>query len=66
MAKAIFWKPFVGSDSAPRSRQLRKFYCDVLGGKIMKVAGLRRENKQLTMERDISKAAATFCAKESE
>jgi hypothetical protein len=28
--------------------------------------GFRRENKRLTMERDILKAAATFFAKESE
>ena len=30
------------------------------------MARLRRENKRLTMERDILKAAATFFAKESE
>jgi len=30
------------------------------------LAKLRRENKRLTMERDILKAAATFFAKESE
>ena len=30
------------------------------------LARLRRENKRLTMERDILKAAATFFAKESE
>jgi transposase len=30
------------------------------------LAKLRRDNKRLTMERDILKAAATFFAKESE
>ncbi len=30
------------------------------------LARLRRENKRLSMERDILKAAATFFAKESE
>ena len=30
------------------------------------LARLRRDNKRLTMERDILKAAATFFAKESE
>jgi len=39
---------------------------DVTTAEREELARLRRENKRLTIERDILKAAATFFAKESE
>jgi hypothetical protein len=37
MPKVIFWKSFVGASFRVKNRDnIRKFYCDVLGGKIMK------------------------------
>lgn len=34
--KGYLWKSFVGDRSTARPRNIRKFYCDVLGGQITK------------------------------